>query len=139
MRPTENNDRKKEMSALTIRSAVANNVKKVVEEEMDQGRRVSSSVLARMLSNADKAWAEYCHKTGIDRDTPLGTPLLPDDGSGEEYERAGWCCLPKDRTAASFVCQHGRYYPLQRQSKRKEATQPALDTWSQPYATSRHS
>ncbi|KAK3955673.1 hypothetical protein QBC32DRAFT_367536 [Pseudoneurospora amorphoporcata] len=122
MDPTKNVNPKSEMSAPTIRLELAKMVNKVVEEEIGQGRAVSSSVLARMLSNADKAWAEYCLKAGIDRDTPLGTPLLPDDGSGEEYDRAG--------------CE---YYPLSQQPKTREATKPALDTWPQPYARSRHS
>ncbi|KAK1779531.1 hypothetical protein QBC45DRAFT_477722 [Copromyces sp. CBS 386.78] len=136
MDPTKNVHPKSGMSAPTIRLELAKIVKKAVEEEIGQGRAVSSSVLARMLSNADKAWAEYCLKAGIDRDTPLGTPLLPDDGSGEEYDRAGWCCLPKNRPV---VCQHGRYYPLSQQPKTREATKPALDTWPQPYARCRHS
>ncbi|KAK3355561.1 hypothetical protein B0H65DRAFT_544808 [Neurospora tetraspora] len=83
-----------ETLAPTIRSVLADVVKKVVEEETRQG---CSSVVARMLSNADKAWAEYCHRAGIDRDTPLGSPFLPDDGSGEEALRAQ---KPADRLPA---------------------------------------
>lgn len=111
-----------------------------------------------MLNNTYEAWAEHCHKAGIDRDSPSGATPLPDDGSGEEYKRASCqyqtlarfplsdmltpitgCCLPteKDRNNAVFVCRHGKIYPTPQHSETSNTTQQAENAQSRPSAKSK--